>query len=94
VERVMTKFNWHAEFFDGRDKGSQVRRGMIQADNADDAAKIAKSQMGLCMRVEVRRAATAAPVRIVYAEEEAGVNILSSEEILSMARAPNAPILL
>jgi hypothetical protein len=95
VERVMSKFNWHADFFGAAEKGPPVKRGKIQADNADDAARIAKSQMGPCTRVEVRRAATAAPVRVVYSREEDRANIRSAEAILSFAKAPPAvPVVL
>ena len=88
----MTTFNWHADYFDDRAEGMRsVRRAVIKADNADDAAKIAKGQMGLCKRVEVRRAATAAPVRTIYAREGAGVKILSPADILSLATAHWAP---
>jgi hypothetical protein len=66
------RFNWHAEFFDGPvDRPQPDRRTVIQADNADEAEKIARSQMGTSKRVEVRRAATTAPVRTVYAREQA-----------------------
>jgi hypothetical protein len=69
---VVMRFNWHAEFFDGPVDSSQLARTIvIQADNADEAEKIAKSHMGKCKRVEVIRAATTAPARTVYAREEA-----------------------
>lgn len=64
------RFVWHAEFFDGPSP-QPARRTVIQADNADEAEKIARSQMGVSKRVEVTRAATTAPARTVYAREEA-----------------------
>jgi hypothetical protein len=83
----MAKFKWHADYFAGLDKMvPSVRKAMIQADNADDAEKIARAQMGSCMRVEVRRAATAAPVRVIYAHGASGGKIAPAPEILSLAR--------
>ena len=88
----MTIFNWYAEFFDGpRDWPQPARRTVIQADNAEDSEKIAKSQMGMSTRVEVRRAGTAAPLRTVYAREQADVKILAPAEMLPLAPAPRAP---
>jgi hypothetical protein len=83
----MAKFKWHADYFAGLDKtASSVRKAMIQADNADDAERIARAQMGSCMRVEVRRAATAAPVRVIYANGASGGKTPPTPEILSLAR--------
>jgi hypothetical protein len=90
----VTKFNWHAEYFDDLTEGSRsIRRAIIKADNADEAEKIAKDQMGECLRVEVRRAATTAPVRTIYARAKAGVKILSPTDLLSLAPARRAPTL-
>lgn len=67
----MARFRWHADYFERRDGlGRAVRNEIIQADNADEAAKIARSEMGSCARVDVRRLATAAPVRVIYACDE------------------------
>jgi hypothetical protein len=87
----MTTFNWHADYFDSAEGVRSVRSAVIKADNADDAGKIARGQMGLSKRVEVRRAATAAPVRAIYAHEGISTEILSSAEIRSLASAPRAP---
>jgi hypothetical protein len=90
----MTEFNWHADFFDDLNEGSRpIRRAIIKADNADEAEKIAKDQMDQCVRVEVRRAATAAPVRTIYVGAKAGVKILSPAELLFLATAARAPTL-
>ena len=87
------RFVWHAEFFEGPfDSPQPSRRTVIHADNADEAEKIARSQMGISKRVEVTRAATTAPARTVYAREEAA-KILSSIEIVPLQSAPNAAIL-
>lgn len=66
----MTKFRWHADYFDDFASGRCVRRTIIEADNACHAEKSAKARMGGCKRVEVRRVATAAPIRIAYAPEQ------------------------
>ena len=63
----MARFKWHADYFDGPETAGCVRRTIIQADNACEAERMAEARMGLCKRVEVRRVATAAPVRVVYA---------------------------
>jgi len=72
LEDVITEFHWNARYFDSVDGAAQcVRTTTIRADNADDAEKIAKAQMGLCERVEVMRAATTGPSRVIYALKEA-----------------------
>jgi hypothetical protein len=81
----MATFNWHADYFDLAEGIRSVRRAVIKADNADDAGKIARGQMGLCKRAEVRRAATGAPVRTIYAHERLSAGILSSAETRSLA---------
>jgi hypothetical protein len=63
----MARFKWHADYFDGPQTAGCVRRTIIHADNACEAEKMAEARLGLCQRVEVRRVATAAPIRIVYA---------------------------
>jgi hypothetical protein len=70
-EDVMTRFRWHADYFDGLQSSRCVRRAIIPADNAGEAERIAEAQMGSCVRVEVRRVATAAPVRVIYAAQAA-----------------------
>ncbi|WP_158812709.1 hypothetical protein [Methylocapsa sp. S129] len=83
----MARFKWRADCFDGVDKAVRsVRTATIQADNADEAAKIAKAHMGSCKRVEVRRVATTAPAQVIYAREELAVKTVSLTEILSWAR--------
>jgi len=67
----MARFKWHADYFEHRDGSARAARSeMIAADNADEAETIARAGMGACARVEVRRVATAAPVRVVYARAE------------------------
>jgi hypothetical protein len=80
----MTTFNWHADYFDLAEGARSVRRAVIKADNADDAGKIARDQMGLCKRAEIRRAATAAPVRTIYAHE--GINASAEASFASAPR--------
>jgi hypothetical protein len=63
----MARFRWHADYFDTLQSGRCVRRAIIPADNAGEAGRIARAQMGSCVRVEVRRVATAAPVRVIFA---------------------------
>jgi hypothetical protein len=68
-EDAMARFRWHADYFDGLQSSRCVRRAIIPADNAGEAERIAEAQMGSCARVEVRRVATAAPVRVIYAAQ-------------------------
>jgi hypothetical protein len=79
----MARFKWHADYFDGRATAECVRRTIIQADNACEAEKIAQARLGLCKRVEVRRVATAAPVRIVYAHEAPSSRLTAATEVIS-----------
>ena len=52
----MAKSTWHAYYFDSLDRTAPVARtALIEADNEDDAGKIAIAQMGRCMRVDVAR---------------------------------------
>jgi hypothetical protein len=44
---------WHAYYFDTLNDTSPARMTTIQADNEDEAGKIAIAQMGRCMRVHV-----------------------------------------
>jgi hypothetical protein len=67
----MPRFKWHAHYFDGSDgQAAYVRRTIIEADYGDEAEKIAKAQMGLCDRVEVKRVATSGPARVIYAANQ------------------------
>ena len=61
----MARFRWHADYFDALQAGRCVRRSIIPADNAGEAEKVARAGMGACLRVEIRRVATAAPVRVI-----------------------------
>jgi hypothetical protein len=93
AEDLMARYRWHADYFDGDKAVRSIRSAVIQADNADDAAKIARAEMGACRRVEVRRAATTAPVRVIYAREESVAEVLSPAGILSWASAMStAPV--
>jgi hypothetical protein len=66
----MAKFKWHADYFSARESGQCVRREILEAQNACMAEILAKARLGACKRVEVRRAATPAPIRIVHADTE------------------------
>jgi hypothetical protein len=79
----MARFKWHADYFDGCGTTECVRRTIIQADNACEAEKMAEARLGLCKRVEVRRMATAAPVRIVYAHEARHNGLTAAPEVIS-----------
>jgi hypothetical protein len=58
----MARSTWHAYYFDTLDRSSPVARtAIIEADNEDDAGKIAIAQMGRCMRVDVARPMWGAP---------------------------------
>lgn len=64
----MAKLTWHAYYFDSLDRTSPVARTtIIEADNEDDAAKIAIAQMGRCMRVNVARLMWGAPAESIRA---------------------------
>jgi hypothetical protein len=77
----MARFKWHADYFDGPETAGCVRRTIIQADNAGEAEKMAEARLGLCKRVEVRRVATAAPVRVVYARNATDSRLTAAETI-------------
>jgi len=79
----MARFKWHADYFDGCETPECVRRTIIQADNACEAEKMAEARLGLCKRVEIRRVATAAPVRIVYARETPRNGLTTAAEAIS-----------
>jgi hypothetical protein len=52
----MAKLTWHAYYFDSLDRASPIARtAVIEAENEDDAGRIAIAQMGRCMRVDVAR---------------------------------------
>ena len=65
----MARFNWHAEYFDDLDLARCARRTTIEADNASEAERIATAEIGSFARVEVRRAGTPAPGRVIYASK-------------------------
>jgi hypothetical protein len=59
----MARLTWHAYYFDSLDRKSPIARmAIIEADNEDDAGKIAIAQMGRCMRVDVARPMWGAPI--------------------------------
>jgi hypothetical protein len=59
----MARSTWHAYYFDSLDRKSPVARmAIIEADNEDDAGKIAIAQMGRCMRVDVARPMWGLPI--------------------------------
>jgi hypothetical protein len=88
----MPRFKWHAHYFDGIE-GKAVRKTIIDADYGDEAEKMAKAQMGLCERVEVKRVATSAPARVIYAARQAVQYIPPLAEIfaLSGTKSPIVP---
>jgi hypothetical protein len=52
----MARSTWHAYYFDSFDRSAPVARtAIIEADNEDDAGRIAVAQMGRSMRVHVTR---------------------------------------
>jgi hypothetical protein len=64
----MAKLTWHAYYFDSLDRTSPIARtAIIEADNEDDAGKIAVAQMGRCMRVDVARPMWSPPTPMVRA---------------------------
>jgi hypothetical protein len=53
-EEVMIKTAWQAFYFHGRDNSHPpARTELIEAPSEDDAAKVAKSHMGRCKRVDI-----------------------------------------
>jgi hypothetical protein len=81
----MPRFKWHAHYFDGIDgDASCVRKTIIEADYGDEAEKIAQAQMGLCERVEVKRVATSAPARVIYAAKQAALKIPVLADIFAL----------
>jgi hypothetical protein len=52
---------WNAYYFDALDATLPARVTTIQADNEDEAGKVAIAQMGRCMRVHVTRSIWEAP---------------------------------
>ena len=52
---MATPSTWRADFFDNRDETTPVRTTYINAENEDDAAKKASTQMGNCLRVDLTR---------------------------------------
>jgi hypothetical protein len=59
----MARSTWHAYYFDSLDRKSPVAwMAIIEADNEDDAGKMAIAQMGRCMRVDVARPMWGAPI--------------------------------
>jgi hypothetical protein len=90
----MARFRWHAYYFDGIDgDASCVRKTIIEADYGDEAEKMAKVQMGLCERVEVKRVATSAPARVIYAAKLAVLKIPPLAEIFALSgiKSPIVP---
>ncbi len=66
----MAKLTWHAYYFDSLDRTSPVARtAIIEADDEDDAGKIAIAQMGRCMRVDVARPMWGAPAESIRANQ-------------------------
>jgi hypothetical protein len=52
----MARSTWHAYYFDSFERTAPVARtAIIEADNEDDAGRIAVAQMGRSMRVHVTR---------------------------------------
>jgi len=62
-----------------------VRKTIIEADYGDEAEKIAKAQMGHCDRVEVKRVATSAPARVIYAAKQTVLKILTLANIFALS---------
>lgn len=87
----MSRFKWCAEYFSTLAARQCVRREIIEADNAYMAQKMAKARLGTCKRVGVRRVATAAPVRIVYADTQRSAKAPMATIIAALTRAVGAP---
>jgi hypothetical protein len=80
----MARFKWHADYYDSVTQGRCVRRTIIEADNACQAEKDASAHMDGCRRVEVRRVATAAPIRVIHAQVEPRAGLPSPAELVAL----------
>jgi hypothetical protein len=62
----MTTIAWHAYYFDSfKNSLPPVLTELIEAESMDDAAKIAKSHMGRCTRVDITSPVWERPQRCV-----------------------------
>jgi hypothetical protein len=66
-EAPVAKFKWHADYFNSPTTTRASVSMILQADNADQAERLARTELGPFRRVEVRRMGTAAPIRVTYA---------------------------
>jgi hypothetical protein len=60
---AMAKGVWHAFYFNGFDEAAPTRTALIEADEEEEAQKIAVSKMDGCKRVDVARPIWAKPRR-------------------------------
>jgi hypothetical protein len=59
---LLSKSAWQAFYFDSLERGCAVVRTLIiEAEDEEEAGRIATGQMGRCMRVHVTRPVWAAP---------------------------------
>jgi hypothetical protein len=65
----MANVAWHAYYFASRhDSMPPVRTEIIEAENEEDAARVAKGRMERCRRVDIARPVWAPPQgRTIYA---------------------------
>jgi hypothetical protein len=86
AEIAMSRFKWHAEYFDEIGSVRCARKMTIEADNASEAERIAIVQMAQFARVEVRRMGTPAPGRVIYARKAPARTRLPRTEAFPLAR--------
>jgi hypothetical protein len=68
----MNKIPWLAFFFDCVDDShAPLRTEVVEADNEDDAAKLANEHLGDCLRVAIARPAWVSPDVAILAREAA-----------------------
>jgi hypothetical protein len=67
----MTNHIWHAFYFDGfASSAPPVRTELIEAENEDEAAEVAKGHLGRCKRVDLAPPRWEMPkIRVIFAEE-------------------------
>jgi hypothetical protein len=61
----VARYKWHAEFFEGCSGVRAAKSAIIEADNADEAEKLARVAIGSFRRIEIRRMGTAQPARVI-----------------------------
>jgi hypothetical protein len=68
----VAKIPWLAFFFDSVDDSQPpVRTAVVEAENEDDASKLAREQIGRCLRFAIARPVWVPPSVVVLARQVA-----------------------